>query len=145
MIAIRFRHPPQQLFRETPLEDLEPNWIVLRLQPAEEHAHGDPRRTAWPGHAHPRGAPERQLSQRRGAAADAYEALLLDVIAGDTTQVHPLRRGRVGLACGGPDPQVLGSGAGLHPHLSCRELGTRGSEPAVRRRGYGVAQRRVAR
>jgi glucose-6-phosphate 1-dehydrogenase len=35
MIAIRFRHPPQQLFRETPLEQLEPNWIVLSIQPEE--------------------------------------------------------------------------------------------------------------
>ena len=35
LIAIRFKHPPQQLFRETPLEEMDPNWIVLSLQPAE--------------------------------------------------------------------------------------------------------------
>ena len=35
MIAIRFRHPPQQLFRETAVETIEPNWVILSIQPTE--------------------------------------------------------------------------------------------------------------
>ncbi len=35
LIAIRFRHPPQQLFRETPLETVSPNWVLLSIQPSE--------------------------------------------------------------------------------------------------------------
>jgi glucose-6-phosphate 1-dehydrogenase len=83
LIAIRLRHPPQQLFRETPLEILEPNWIVLSIQP-EESMHMEIH-AKQPGlgmntrvvrlNAGYRGADEHPL--------DAYEALLLDVIEGD--------------------------------------------------------------
>ncbi len=83
MIAIRLRHPPQQLFRETPLETLEPNWIVLSIQP-EEGMHMEIH-AKQPGlemntrvvrlNASYRGADEHPL--------DAYEALLLEVIEGD--------------------------------------------------------------
>lgn len=85
MIAIRLRHPPQQLFRETPLETLEPNWILLSIQP-QESMHMEIH-VKQPGlgmntrllqlHAGFRSVHERVL--------DAYEALLLDVIEGDRT------------------------------------------------------------
>lgn len=85
MVAIRLRHPPQQLFRETPLEALEPNWIVLSIQP-EECMHIE-LHAKQPGlgmnthvvrlNASYRGADDHPL--------DAYEALLLDVIEGDHT------------------------------------------------------------
>ena len=85
MIAIRLRHPPQQLFRETPLETLEPNWIVLSIQP-EESMHMEIH-AKQPGlgmntrvvrlNAGYRTADEHPL--------DAYETLLLDVIEGDKT------------------------------------------------------------
>ena len=63
-IAIRFRHPPQQLFRETPLENMDPNWIVLNIQPTREHASGDPCQAtrAWNAHAHD--SDERKLPRR---------------------------------------------------------------------------------
>jgi glucose-6-phosphate 1-dehydrogenase len=85
MIAIRFKHPPQQLFQETPLEDMAPNWIVLSLQPAESmHLEIHSRQPGLGLHtrvirmnAGYRGDGER--------AIDAYEALLLDVIRGDAT------------------------------------------------------------
>ena len=85
MIALRLRHPPQQLFRETPLETLEPNWIVLSIQP-EESMHLEIH-AKQPGldmdtrvvrlNASFRTADENPL--------DAYETLLLDVIEGDRT------------------------------------------------------------
>lgn len=35
LISIRFKHPPQQLFRQSQIEQLKPNWIVLGIQPNE--------------------------------------------------------------------------------------------------------------
>ncbi|HEX8978899.1 MAG TPA: glucose-6-phosphate dehydrogenase [Parasulfuritortus sp.] len=84
-IAIRLRHPPQQLFRETPLEILEPNWIVLSIQP-EETMHMEIH-AKQPG----LGMETRVVRLNAGyrtadeSPLDAYEALLLDVIEGDRT------------------------------------------------------------
>ena len=85
MIALRLRHPPQQLFRETPLETLEPNWIVLSIQP-EESMHMEI-------HAKQPGLDMTTRVVKLNAGfrhpdenpLDAYEALLLDVIEGDRT------------------------------------------------------------
>jgi glucose-6-phosphate 1-dehydrogenase len=83
MIAIRFRHPPQQLFRETPLESLEPNWILLSIQP-EESMHMEIH-VKQPGLDM-----DTRLMQMNASflktdeqTLDAYETLLLDVIEGD--------------------------------------------------------------
>ncbi len=84
-VAIRFKHPPQQLFRETPLEDMDPNWIVLGIQPRETmelevHAR-------QPG----LGMHTRTVQMNAGyrsngdRATDAYETLLLEIIRGDQT------------------------------------------------------------
>jgi glucose-6-phosphate 1-dehydrogenase len=84
-VAIRFKHPPQQLFRETPLEELDPNWIVLSIQPSETmeleiHARN-------PG----LGLHTRMVKMNAGYRGngdrriEAYEALLLDIIRGDQT------------------------------------------------------------
>ena len=83
MVSIRFKHPPQQLFRETPIESLTPNWIILGIQPDEclrvelqVKQSGLEMRTR---------TAQLDASYRRGdeARLDAYEALLLDVIDGD--------------------------------------------------------------
>ncbi len=85
MIAIRFRHPPQQLFRETPLEYIEPNWVLLSLQPSESmhmeiHA-------KQPGLKMDTRIIQLNASYRKTdeVSLDAYETLLLDVIEGDRT------------------------------------------------------------
>lgn len=83
MVAIRFRHPPLQLFRGTPVECMDPNWVLLGIQPEESlriqltaKQPGLEMRT-------------RQISldaQFRGGQTEmteAYEDLLLDVIRGD--------------------------------------------------------------
>ena len=82
-ISIRFRHPPQQLFRETPLENIEPNWIVLSIQPEESvrmeiHA-------KQPGLGMNTRTIDLMASYREEheVSLDAYETLLLDVIEGD--------------------------------------------------------------
>jgi len=83
LISIRFKHPPQQLFRHTAIEQLEPNWIMLNIQPNEcmrvEIQVKQP------------GLEMRTQTERLDASTctigashiDAYEALILDVIEGD--------------------------------------------------------------
>jgi glucose-6-phosphate 1-dehydrogenase len=83
MIAIRFRHPPQQLFRETPLETIDPNWILLSIQPDES--------MRMEIHVKQPGLDmDTRLMQMNASflktdeqTLDAYETLLLDVIEGD--------------------------------------------------------------
>jgi glucose-6-phosphate 1-dehydrogenase len=83
LISIRFKHPPQQLFRHTAIEQLKPNWILLNIQPNEcmrvEIQVKQP------------GLQMRTQTERLDASTctigashiDAYEALILDVIEGD--------------------------------------------------------------
>ena len=85
MICIRFKHPPQQLFRETQLEQIKPNWILMGIQPDEclraeiqVKVPGLEMRTETTTlDASYCGVGQRKL--------DAYEALLLDVIEGDSS------------------------------------------------------------
>jgi glucose-6-phosphate 1-dehydrogenase len=83
LISIRFRHPPRQLFRETPLENIEPNWVVLALQPSESmhlEIH-----SKQPG-LNMNTRTSRLIAsyrQEHDQPSDAYETLLLDVIEGD--------------------------------------------------------------
>lgn len=83
MIAIRFRHPPQQLFRETPLESIAPNWILLSIQPEESmrmEIH-----VKQPGLDMDTRVMQMNASflKTDEQTLDAYETLLLDVIEGD--------------------------------------------------------------
>jgi glucose-6-phosphate 1-dehydrogenase len=83
MIAIRFKHPPQQLFRETPLEIIAPNWVLLSIQPEKS--------MRMEIHVKQPGLDmDTRLMQMNASflktdeqALDAYETLLLDVIEGD--------------------------------------------------------------
>jgi glucose-6-phosphate 1-dehydrogenase len=85
LIAIRFRNPPQQLFRETPLESIEPNWILLSIQPSES-MHMEIH-VKQPGLGMDTRIVQMNASYRKTheTPLDAYEALLLDVIEGDRT------------------------------------------------------------
>lgn len=85
MIAIRFRHPPQQLFRETAVETIEPNWALLSIQPSES-MHMEIH-VKQPGLGMETRVIQMNASYRKAheAPLDAYEALLLDVIEGDRT------------------------------------------------------------
>ena len=85
MVAIRFRHPPQQLFRTTPQEVISPNWIVLSIQP-EESMHMEVH-VKQPGLDMDTRVVSLDAGYRQEGEAqlDAYETLLLDVIGGDRT------------------------------------------------------------
>jgi glucose-6-phosphate 1-dehydrogenase (EC 1.1.1.49) len=82
-IALRFRDPPQQLFRETPMERLPANWILLCIQPDEcmrMEIH-----VKQPGLDMDTRVLSLNASYLDGKSRplDAYEALLLDVLEGD--------------------------------------------------------------
>lgn len=103
LIAIRFRHPPQQLFQSTPIERLKPNWLLLSIQPNEcmrlELQVKQPglemrTQTEW--------LDASSCTLASTESIDAYEALLLDVIDGDHT--HFLRYDEVDWAWRVVDP-----------------------------------------
>ncbi|HYE37470.1 glucose-6-phosphate dehydrogenase [Methylocaldum sp.] len=86
LIAIRFKHPPQQLFRETQIDELRPNWLLMGIQPEQciraevqvrEPGLGMRARTTQL---------DASTCYQAGYQVDAYEALLLDVIGGDHSQ-----------------------------------------------------------
>ncbi|MGF1547081.1 MAG: glucose-6-phosphate dehydrogenase [Thiotrichales bacterium] len=83
LIAIRFKHPPQQLFRETPVEHIAPNWVLLSIQPDEcmhVELHAKQPGLGMETRVVRLNASYRAPDERR---LDAYETLLLDVIEGD--------------------------------------------------------------
>jgi len=83
MVSICFRHPPQQFFRGTQVEQIKQNWVLLGIQPCEclrmEMTVKEPglemrtRQTSL----------DASLRQDDETQTDAYEELLLDVIDGD--------------------------------------------------------------
>lgn len=84
-ISIRFRDPPQQLFRETAITRTEPNWLLIGIQPQENvrfelqiKTDGLEMRTRTVQMDASYTSPEREK-------LDAYAALLLDVMRGDQT------------------------------------------------------------
>lgn len=84
-VCIQFKHPPQQLFRNTRIEANLPNWLLLGIQPHEclrmEITVKEPglqmrtRRTSL----------DASLRREDEIDTDAYEDLLLDVLEGDRT------------------------------------------------------------
>ncbi len=84
-ISIRFKVPPQHLFRNTPVERIKPDWLLMGIQPQEvlrlEMQVKEPglemvTRTM---------SLDASFRQEFEPAYDAYEDLLLDVIEGDRT------------------------------------------------------------
>jgi len=83
MVSVRFRHPPQQLFRETPIEQLKPNWLLLGIQPCDSlrlevqtKREGLELRTTTT-------QLDATYCESEESRLGAYEALLLDVMSGD--------------------------------------------------------------
>lgn len=85
LIGIRFKAPPQLLFRETQIERLRPNWILLGLQPQE--CVRAQLQSKQPGLEMRTRTIELDASycytDEPHEQLDAYEALLLDVMDGD--------------------------------------------------------------
>jgi glucose-6-phosphate 1-dehydrogenase len=129
LIAIRFKQPPQQLFRETALEHLDPNWIVLSLQPTESmdleiHAR-------QPG----LGMHTRMIQMNAGFRDDserpieAYEALLLEIMRGNPTNF--IRFDEVEWAWRVVEP-ILDYWSQEHDHIPTYPAGSWGPDAANR-------------
>ncbi len=84
-VSIRFKVPPQHLFRNTPVERVKPDWLLLGIQPYE--CVRLEMQVKEPGLEMKTRTTSLDASLRRDdeAAYDAYEDLLLDVIEGDRT------------------------------------------------------------
>ncbi len=86
-VAFRFQEPPTRLFRHTPLEHADPNWLVFRMSPTE--CTDLVVRTKQPGLELE--ARESVLARRRTPNDERptkrprTKALLLDVLEGDHT------------------------------------------------------------
>ncbi len=129
MICIRFKHPPQQLFRQTAIDKLEPNWILLEIQPNEclrmEMQVKEP------------GLELRTHTTRLDASycgisdygIGAYEALLLDVIENDRSLF--LRYDEIRLAWELIDP-ILKAWATESDHIQPYRAGSWGPEQDLR-------------
>jgi glucose-6-phosphate 1-dehydrogenase len=84
-ISIRFKHVPQQLFRQTPIQRIEPNWILLGIQPDEcLRIELQVKKSGLEMSAYPTTLDAASCMQGE-VKLDAYEALLLDVIEGDSS------------------------------------------------------------
>ena len=83
MVSICFRHPPLQFFRDTQVERMHPNWVVLGIQPEEclrmELSAKEPGLEMRTRQI----SLDAQFRDARYEHTDAYEDLLLDVIEGD--------------------------------------------------------------
>jgi glucose-6-phosphate 1-dehydrogenase len=86
VIAICFKHAPHTAFRDTPVEALRPNWLVLRIQPNEGISlQFEVKR---PGPAMDLAAVKMDFRYDDWFSKEAnvgYETLLYDVMTGDPT------------------------------------------------------------
>jgi len=83
MVAIRFREPPHQIFDHTPCQEIDPNWLLLAIQP-EENIRLE-LYARQPGLSMTPRVLQVQTDFRSSGEQklDAYATLLLDVIRGD--------------------------------------------------------------
>ena len=83
MVTIRFRDPPHQLFAATPCEAVDPNWLVLSIQPRETIHFELQARAPGLGMSPRLLRIDTDYRAEDEQKLDAYETLLLDVIEGD--------------------------------------------------------------
>ena len=88
-IAIRFHQAPYTLFRGTDVERMNPNWLILRIQPEEgialQFAAKRPGPTVTLGNVSMDFAYQSYFAS---APSTGYETLLYDCMIGETTLFH---------------------------------------------------------
>jgi glucose-6-phosphate 1-dehydrogenase len=85
-IAIRFKRAPYALFRETPVEELDADWLILRVQPDEGIRLRFNAKRPGPAMALESVAMNFQYKDYfKQAPAVGYETLIYDCLIGDTT------------------------------------------------------------
>jgi glucose-6-phosphate 1-dehydrogenase len=85
-IAIRFKRAPYALFRETPVEELDADWLILRIQPDESIRLRFNAKRPGPAMALESVAMEFKYKDWfQQAPAVGYETLIYDCLIGDAT------------------------------------------------------------
>ena len=85
-VAIHFKSAPLMLFEHTPLDQITPNQLIVRIQPDEGISLKFSAKVPGPAiHIRPVTMDFRYASSFGVATADAYERLLLDCMLGDAT------------------------------------------------------------
>ncbi|MFP4251330.1 MAG: glucose-6-phosphate dehydrogenase [Guyparkeria sp.] len=84
-ISIRFREPPQQLFRETQIANTAPNWLLIGIQPEENFRFEMQIKTEGLEMRTRTVQMDATYTGEEPTNLDAYATLLLDVINGDQT------------------------------------------------------------
>ena len=88
-IVVEFKRPPFLLFRETPVEELQPNQLLLRIQPDEGIALRFEAKVPGPRVRLATIKMDCDYSAYFGATpATGYETLLYDAMIGDSTLFH---------------------------------------------------------
>jgi glucose-6-phosphate 1-dehydrogenase len=128
-IAVQFKTPPLHLFRETPLDRLEPNWFLFEMKPAEAiYLVAQAKKVGL--ELTPRTlvlrAPYREAGQE---GFDAYTTLLLDALEGN--RQHFLRFDEVEWAWRVLDP-ILKAWQSDDSPLPTYPAGSEGPAEAVR-------------
>jgi len=85
-ICIRFKQPPQHLFRNTPVEKMKPDWVIIGIQPRECLRIEMQVKEPGPSMKTRTISLDASLRMEDEESYDAYEDLLLDVIKGDQSQ-----------------------------------------------------------
>jgi glucose-6-phosphate 1-dehydrogenase len=88
-IVVQFKRAPLVLFRDTPVEQLTPNELVLRIQPDEGIALGFEAKVPGPRVRLGTVKMEFEYADYFGSAPNTgYETLLYDTMTGDSTHFH---------------------------------------------------------
>jgi glucose-6-phosphate 1-dehydrogenase len=106
-IAIRFKRAPYALFRETPVEELDADWLILRVQPDESIRLRFNAKRPGPTMALESVAMDFKYKDWfRQAPAVGYETLIYDCLIGDATLFQ--RADQVEAAWGVVEPVLTG-------------------------------------
>jgi len=118
-VVIQFKSPPLMLFRKTPVDQLTPNVLVIRIQPDEGISLSFGAKIPGPKVQVGTVDMDFQYAEYFGdAPSTGYETLLHDVMAGDTTLFQRSDNVELGWNVVDPIVKVWGSlgSHGLHPY-----------------------------
>jgi glucose-6-phosphate 1-dehydrogenase len=128
-IAIRFKQAPYALFRETPVEELDADWLILRVQPDEGIRLRFNAKRPGPAMALESVAMEFKYKDYfKQAPAVGYETLIYDCLIGDATLFQ--RADQVEAAWALVEPVLEGWAATTPRHFPNYAAGSEGPSAA---------------
>jgi glucose-6-phosphate 1-dehydrogenase len=128
-IAIRFKRAPYALFRETPMEELDADWLIVRIQPDEGIRMRFNAKRPGPAMALESVAMDFKYKDYfKQAPSVGYETLLYDCLIGDATLFQ--RADQVEAAWGVVDPVLKGWGDSSARHFPNYVAGSEGPAAA---------------